>query len=221
MIQSQHQLRSANHPYSEKSKAPNSSAAPITPVEVGDIVYLYSDHSKLRARNRYLVTSVDDMWCNIRTFTGSQLRARSYRIKRSECYKVPSQWEHSIHHRHSPETDDSDIVDEPTIAPPVPPGIPAVLSTPANFSETPAGNYTGPNMVPAIPTRTPTDTSEHESTPACQDPCISEPPPPPDLTCESIAPRRSLRQRNPPKHLKDYVFETLPTTGQLSANGAK
>ena len=221
MIQSQHQLRSANHPYSEKSKAPNSSAAPITPVEVGDIVYLYSDHSKLRARNRYLVTSVDSMWCNIRTFTGSQLRARSYRIKRSECYKVPSQWEHSIHRRQSPETDDSDIVDEPTIAPPVPPGIPAVLSTPASLSETPAGTYTGPNMVPAIPTRTPTDTSEHESTPACQDPWISEPPPPPDLTCESIAPRRSLRQRNPPKHFNDYVCESLPTTGQLSANGAK
>ena len=161
------------------------------------------------------MTSVDNIWCNIRTFTRSQLRARSYRIKRSECYNVPSQWEHSIHHRQSSETDHSDIVGEPRIAPPVPPGIPSVLPTPACFSETPAGTYTGPNMVSAIntPTRTPTNPSEHESAPPCQDPCISEPPPPPlrsehDLTCEPIAPRRSLHQRNPPKHFKDYVVET-------------
>ena len=158
------------------------------------------------------------MWCNIRTFIGSQLRARSHRIKRSECYNVPSQWEHSIHHRQSSETDDSDIVDEPMIAPPVPPSIPSVLSTPARFSETPAGTYTGPNMVPDIntPTRTPTNPSEHESAPPCQDPCISELPvrSEHDLTCEPITPRLSLRQRNPPKHFKDYVVQTQPVVSK-------
>ena len=59
------------------------------PIQVGDLVYITSDGSKTHARNRYLVVSVDGLWCNVRKFTGSQLRSTSYRVKLSECYCVP------------------------------------------------------------------------------------------------------------------------------------
>ena len=54
------------------------------------MVYLYSDQSKLKSRPRYLVTSIEGEWCNIKKFSGSQLRNYSYRVKKSECYRVPS-----------------------------------------------------------------------------------------------------------------------------------
>ena len=61
--------------HSERSKTPSGKVAPSTQVEVGDLVYLYSDHDKTHARSRYLVTSIEDQWCNIRKFVDSQLRS--------------------------------------------------------------------------------------------------------------------------------------------------
>ncbi|CAG2247128.1 unnamed protein product [Mytilus edulis] len=90
LIQRQHELRKSNHSYSEISKAP-SGALPESPhLEVGDLVYVYNDRNKTCAHDRYLVVSTDNSWCNIRKFVGSQLRNTSYRVKRSNCYKVPS-----------------------------------------------------------------------------------------------------------------------------------
>ena len=57
---------------------------------VGDLVYLYSDCNKTRARERYLVVEIGGAFCNVKNFVGSQLRA-SYRVKMTECYRVPSQ----------------------------------------------------------------------------------------------------------------------------------
>jgi hypothetical protein len=70
---------------SQRSGKPN-----VQPqIDIGDLVYLYNDGNKSAARNRYIVTSVEDNWCNIRKLVGSQLRNASYRVKKSECYKVP------------------------------------------------------------------------------------------------------------------------------------
>ena len=44
----------------------------------------------MRARDRYLVVKCDDDWVYIRKFSGKQFRQASYKVKRSECYKVPS-----------------------------------------------------------------------------------------------------------------------------------
>ena len=60
------------------------------PAQVGDLVYISSDGSKTHARNRYLVVSVDGLWCHVRKFTGSQLHSTFYRVERSECYRVPA-----------------------------------------------------------------------------------------------------------------------------------
>ena len=37
---------------------------------------------------RYLATFIEGDWCTVKMFVGPQLRATSYRVKRSEIYKV-------------------------------------------------------------------------------------------------------------------------------------
>ena len=89
LIATQHEQRRANHQYSERSKAPLRQPRPPPLIDVGDLVYLHSDRNKSRARDRYLVVSVDPPFCNIKKFVGSQLRSSSYRVKLSECFRVP------------------------------------------------------------------------------------------------------------------------------------
>ena len=91
LISEQHSQKLTNHSYSERSKAPGQSKAVEAKISQGDIVYLYCDKDKLRARDHYLVTSVEGKWCNVKKFIGSQLRNTSYRVKTSECYKVSEQ----------------------------------------------------------------------------------------------------------------------------------
>ena len=58
-------------------------------ISVGNLVYLFSVGNKTRARDRYLVVEVSDSFCSIRKFVRSQLRSTSYRMKTSDCCKVP------------------------------------------------------------------------------------------------------------------------------------
>ena len=100
-ILSQHKHRTDNHPYSEKAKNNRGLVPSNSPLQVGELVYLVSDRDKSRARDRYLVTSTNGIWCYIKKFTGSQLRAISYKVKLSECYAVPSptpSTNHTDHH---------------------------------------------------------------------------------------------------------------------------
>ncbi len=90
LINEQHQAKLKNHQYSERSKAPLKDMRSDAVVDVGDIVYVHNDASKLKARDRYIVASSDNDWLYIRKFVGQQLRSNSYKVKRSECYKVPS-----------------------------------------------------------------------------------------------------------------------------------
>ena len=43
-------------------------------IQVGDLVYLYSDKDKVHSRPRYLVSHIEDEWCYLRKFIGNQLR---------------------------------------------------------------------------------------------------------------------------------------------------
>ena len=174
------------------------------PVQVSDLVYITSDGSKTHTRNQYLVVSVDGLWCNVRKFTGSQLRSTSYRIKLSECYRVPDQTETtsnlSRHYSSDPYLEDIDeepftsgYIDEE----------PAHVPTPQST----------PNAVPAlVPSElaTPPDpqsdiTAAPESSPLLggsvsdiTDAPISEP-------AFSPAPHRSSHPTRRPFYLKDYV----------------
>ena len=80
----QHTLRKLNHTSSEKSKHKSGKTANSYNVDVGDLIYLYSDRDKSRARSRNLVVSIDGEWCFIKTFSGNQLWSSSYKVKREE-----------------------------------------------------------------------------------------------------------------------------------------
>ena len=98
IIVEQYQKRSENHPTSSLSKHKSGKSVPTPSLNVGDSVYLYTDKDKSRARDRYLVVSVDGEWCRIKKFVGNQLRATSYKVKVKECYKVPSDFSASTIH---------------------------------------------------------------------------------------------------------------------------
>jgi len=90
IILAKHGRALANHRHSEVSKSGGAPMLPEVVVHVGDLVYLYTDRDKNSPRSRYLVTSIDEKWCYIRKFVGESLRANSYKVKRCEVYKVPS-----------------------------------------------------------------------------------------------------------------------------------
>ena len=106
----QHTLRKLNHTSSEKSKHKSGKTVNSYNVDVGDLVYLYSDRGKSRARSRYLVVSIDGEWCFIKKFSGNRLRSSSYKVKREECYLVPNGFSSSSHSQMKTDysTDDED-----------------------------------------------------------------------------------------------------------------
>ena len=57
-------------------------------VDVGDLVYLYSNRNKSKACDHYLFISVEGDWCNIRKSSDAELRCNSCHVKHTECYKV-------------------------------------------------------------------------------------------------------------------------------------
>ncbi|KAK3090592.1 hypothetical protein FSP39_012951 [Pinctada imbricata] len=81
--------RDSNHISSALSKSHMKSPLQKALISVGDLVYLYSDKEKTKARPRYIVVNTNDDWCYIKKFIGNQLRSSSYKIKQSECYRVP------------------------------------------------------------------------------------------------------------------------------------
>ena len=89
VIIQQHKSRLANHPSSEKCKAKSEVDMSRDSVCVGDLVYLYSDKSKLKARSRYLVVSCEGDCCFVQQFAGSQVRASYHKVKRNKCYCGP------------------------------------------------------------------------------------------------------------------------------------
>ncbi|VDI46836.1 Hypothetical predicted protein [Mytilus galloprovincialis] len=191
LIQRQHELRKSNHSYSEISKAP-SGALPETPhLEVGDLVYLYNDRNKTCARDRYLVVSTDNSWCNIRKFVGSQLRNTSYRVKRSDCYKVPSllntlRQQDTYSHDNSTSSDEDDNTVK-TQSPPKPPDIPNVISIPHSQE-----------LEPELFENEPSDLS----LPIGENELQHDP----DDQVNTDVIRRSTRKRHPPKFLQDNYF---------------
>jgi len=134
LISEQNISRSHNHGYSERSKC-SKPPRELLKISVGDLVYLYSDRDKSRARNRYIVVSIDGDWCFVKKFTGNQLRASSYKVKFSECYliqsdisycqpKVPDAYD-------SGEEEEEDYFPSKSIClPPQPAEIPPVLNQP-------------------------------------------------------------------------------------------
>ena len=70
LIALQHEQHLSNYPDSECSKGPLRHKHPTPLIDVGDLVYLYSDRNKFRARDRYLVLAIDPPFCDIKKFIG-------------------------------------------------------------------------------------------------------------------------------------------------------
>lgn len=88
LIANQHRRRLRDHGYSEQSKAHNRPRHPVPAITVGSLVYLYSDYSKLKARQRYLVTSIKDGWCQVKRLSEKLMGSVTYSVKLEEVYKV-------------------------------------------------------------------------------------------------------------------------------------
>lgn len=196
LIRLQHNIRQRNHAHSEKSKAPHGKTVVPSVIEVGDLVYLYADRNKTCSRDRYLVVSVEGPWCSLRKFTGSQLRDFTYRVKLSDCYKVPVT---SPGDKCSTSYDDASDDDTPVspsvpqVVPPLPPAIPPeIASVPA---------FTGPSESCLVPT---------EQSAGSAAPSLGLPEAPEashaDPDGASSPPRRGTRLRHLPSHLNDYVM---------------
>ena len=88
IIKSQHLSRIKNHIHSARSKAPNSTSAPRHPLHVGDLVYIAGDRDKCKARDKYIITKLNGDRCEVRKFTTSQFRARTYDVLITDCYPI-------------------------------------------------------------------------------------------------------------------------------------
>ena len=205
LIALQHEHRLSNHPHSERSKAPSHNRRPTPLIDVGDLVYLHSDRNKFRARDRYLVVAIDPPFCDIKKFIGTQLRSSSYRVKLTECFKVPSDLADSLHAPRQCRGHDSDDEDVPDTTPHPPPSLPdipdAISASAQHLSNTP------PCVTPPAPSvpadRIMDDTAAQPSCP--EDPSsdkavVSADPDPPGL-------RRSSRTRRRPARFEDYDTE--------------
>ena len=194
IIVKQNEQRIANHTYSEKAKAPITRRRPANHITVVDLVYLFFDRNKTRARDRHLVVEVTGSFCNIRKFVGSQLRSTSYRVETSDCYRVPSKVRDFRSSAVNSDTDslsDEALPAQPVPSPPSPPVMPSAISTPAT-QEVPDVN------LPADP----------------YDPCQDNPPDPvldsPITGNDSdtrSSPRRSTRVRRRPARYDDFVMD--------------
>ena len=189
VIMSQFSDRMKNHSYSEKSKFPKNSEKKCDSICVGDIVYITSDKKKHVSRQRYLVVSVEGEWCYLKKFVGNQLRSSSYKVKKSECFRVQSDLRDVWYDTVSPDSEsdlDSDVRPSFVKAPDIAPdniSIPPTLSHPHDEDM---------EEVPALLLAEPITDQQDIDTP--------DPEPEPSVISR---PRRSRKQ---PKYLEDYVL---------------
>lgn len=82
--------RRKSHLASAKYKARGKDTVILPDVKIGDVVFLYSDRSKLKEREKYLVVKIDEDYALVQKFTSQQLRAKRYRVKMSDIITVKS-----------------------------------------------------------------------------------------------------------------------------------
>ena len=192
VISAKHKRALANHRYSENSKSGGAPKLPEESVQVGDLVYLYSDRDKNSPRHRYLVTSIDSEWCNIRKFVGETLRTNSYKVKLHELYKVPC--DSTLIACPCPRAEDNDPEDqsgeESSMShQPPPTGIPTVPVPPdANHLPLPANPLPSPSHQSVTPSA-----SLHENS-SCSDTTTNLQP----RRVEPSQQRSSVNARSPP-----------------------
>lgn len=200
LIEQQHSNRIENHAHSEASKAPLSGFRPEPEIHVGDLVYLYSDRNKTQGRDRYLVVSCDQSWCNVRKFKGNQLRKASYRVRKNECYKVPCAISSSLYSEHlaniasySSEEEDENLPRTPEEPqPPSLPDIPDEIRLPPEEDIYPEVRDDGVTPDLHSDNHTPDVLDQHTLSQTL-----------PHVATKAV-PSRPVRQKTLPSYLQDY-----------------
>ena len=85
LIKRQLEVRELNHASSSQSKVPRGFPPQAPILKVGDLVYLKQDRDKTRARDKYLVASTSDGWCQVGKFTRDQFRKKVYDVLTTDC----------------------------------------------------------------------------------------------------------------------------------------
>ncbi|NRB15972.1 MAG: hypothetical protein HRU29_16410 [Rhizobiales bacterium] len=83
-----YQQRRKGHLPSARYRSRGKLASHLPVVNVGDLVYLYQDRDKTRARDKYLVVDLKGAKVAVQKFTGSQLRSRRYWVDLVDIIKV-------------------------------------------------------------------------------------------------------------------------------------
>ena len=140
LILNQHFTRSMNHASSARSKSTIPLPPPTCSFQVGHLVYLRGDGNKCKARDKYMIVSISDdkEHCQLRKFTLSQFRSKTYTVKCNQCFPVQPTTLPTPHrniHIPMPSSDsDSDTEDTPQIndqPPEVPPLPEDIIRPPA------------------------------------------------------------------------------------------
>ena len=90
LAEQQHITRERNHIPSAISQATQKTPAVKAHITVGDLIFLKNDGDKHTARDKYIVTQLEDNKVFAKKLVGFQFRSRVYELKLSEVYKVPS-----------------------------------------------------------------------------------------------------------------------------------
>ena len=106
LIDLKYSQRLNSHGPSSKYSARGKVQQPYPAVEVGDLVHVFSDRSKLKTREKYLITSVGEDTVDAQKLVGSQFRGRSYNIKRSDVIITPKDTSRVSNESHSSENEE-------------------------------------------------------------------------------------------------------------------
>ena len=197
-----------NHQYSESFKSRNNPTRQNADVAIGDLVHLCSDKSKHHPRERYLVTSIDGNWCQVRKFVGSQLRTNPYKVPLNEIFRVPSPKQVRFQPSESEEEEcehlqvdnDSSVLTSPT-------EVPCVENIPP--SETPQVEESAVSpieMSPDIPAEITRPLESNDVMVMPQVSAVGQDSSLPNLSSDEPVQglRRSTREKRLPPALKDY-----------------
>ena len=90
LIERKYLQRTQNHHSSAKYKARGKEKLKSPQnIRIGQLVYLYSDRSKLKSRDKYLIVQIAGEEVQVRKFTNAQFRQRVYRVKKSDLIILP------------------------------------------------------------------------------------------------------------------------------------
>lgn len=207
LSQSQRNIREKNQQSSAKSKARGGDVAVPLMVDPGCLVYLKSDGDKTKARDRYIVTSVNGDFCTIQNITKS-LRNTKYCVKRAEVFPVlPTTHIRDDWSRGLDVQNDEAEEDEPTISDvshanfdPAPTQLPVIddvseelpvsVNSPLTSGDPTSDDSANQPIQPPL---------EHTST----EEVAQEEAPPEECLREGVRPRS---KRHMPKRYEDYVL---------------